>query len=312
MAPAPFPVVLDPHGRTSPSGARLCRTHRRCGAGADQNALPDSCGAARGTSEMAPPLRAVLAHLCTIAGCRSVLVEGGPYTLAGLLCNLACGTRRAGAWGRRPRGGGMPAPALPCRRRSCAAHTPLGMTTCAISSIPAFSGLGDRACAGSHFGPSFAGMIALGLCIFVSTLMFSCFRLFPRMKVRLEDAIVINYMVAAAPCPWPSLVPNTPCREAGLQPSSLAGAAMGVIFPLHVPQDRRVHPAARTGRCGHCDQNVHGPAHAGVHRLGSVRTPSPGTKGAAIASGLSRGLARQHPKQENAGRPRQRELLELA
>ena len=71
-------------------------------------------------------------------------------------------------------------------------------------------------------------MIALGLCIFVSTLMFSCFRLFPRMNVRLEDAIVINYMVAAAL----SIAMAGPehAVERLSAPSSLAGAAMGVIF----------------------------------------------------------------------------------
>ena len=71
-------------------------------------------------------------------------------------------------------------------------------------------------------------MIALGLCIFVSTLMFSCFRLFPRMNVRLEDAIVINYMVAATL----SIAMAGPehALERLSAPSSLAGAAMGVIF----------------------------------------------------------------------------------
>ena len=38
-------------------------------------------------------------------------------------------------------------------------------------------------------------MIALGLNIVVSTLLFSCFRLF-QFNVRLEDAVVINYIVA--------------------------------------------------------------------------------------------------------------------
>lgn len=71
-------------------------------------------------------------------------------------------------------------------------------------------------------------MIALGLCIFVSTLMFSCFRLFPQMKVRLEDAIVINYMVAAA-LSIAIAGPEHALSRLG-EPSSLAGAAMGVIF----------------------------------------------------------------------------------
>jgi hypothetical protein len=71
-------------------------------------------------------------------------------------------------------------------------------------------------------------MIALGLCIFVSTLMFSCFRLFPRMNVRLEDAIVINYMVAATL----SVAMAGPghALERLAAPSSLAGAGMGLIF----------------------------------------------------------------------------------
>ena len=86
----------------------------------------------------------------------------------------------------------------------------------------------DGARAGSHFGPSFAGMIALVLCIFVSTLMFSCFRLFPRMNVRLEDAIVINYMVASTLCV--AIAGYTHTLDRLSAPSSLAGAAMGLIF----------------------------------------------------------------------------------
>ena len=39
-------------------------------------------------------------------------------------------------------------------------------------------------------------MIALGLSIVISTLLFSCFRLFPKYNVRLEEAVVINYIVA--------------------------------------------------------------------------------------------------------------------
>ena len=85
-----------------------------------------------------------------------------------------------------------------------------------------------RVCASPHFVPSFAVMIALGLCIFVSTLMFSCFRLFPKWNVKLEDAIVINYIVAAT---LSVLLagPEHAWSRLGV-PSTWAGVAMGVIF----------------------------------------------------------------------------------
>ena len=41
-------------------------------------------------------------------------------------------------------------------------------------------------------------MIALALSILVSTLLFSCFRLFPKFNVRLEEAVVLNYIVAGS------------------------------------------------------------------------------------------------------------------
>ena len=85
-----------------------------------------------------------------------------------------------------------------------------------------------RSVAPAHFDPSFAIMISLGLCILLSTLMFSCFRLFPRMKVRLEDAIVINYMVAAV-ISIGIAGPSHALSRLG-EVSSLAGAGMGLIF----------------------------------------------------------------------------------
>ena len=71
-------------------------------------------------------------------------------------------------------------------------------------------------------------MIALGLCIFVQTLMFGCFRLFPRFNVRLEDAIVINYIVAATMA-IAMAGPGHVLTRLG-EPCTLAGVAMGVIF----------------------------------------------------------------------------------
>lgn len=71
-------------------------------------------------------------------------------------------------------------------------------------------------------------MIALLLSVVVSTLMFSCFRLFPRFGVRLEEAVVINYIVAslfsiglAGPAHvWSRLD----------EPSTAAGLVMGMGF----------------------------------------------------------------------------------
>ena len=71
-------------------------------------------------------------------------------------------------------------------------------------------------------------MIALGLFILVSTLMFSCFRLFPKWNVRLEDAIVINYIVAAV-ISVAIAGPAYALSRIGV-PSTWAGVAMGVIF----------------------------------------------------------------------------------
>lgn len=86
----------------------------------------------------------------------------------------------------------------------------------------------DRSVSPADFDPSFAIMISLGLCILLSTLMFSCFRLFPRMNVRLEDAIVINYMVAAV-ISIGIAGPSHALSRLG-EVSSLAGAGMGLIF----------------------------------------------------------------------------------
>ena len=86
----------------------------------------------------------------------------------------------------------------------------------------------DRVCPSPYFVPSFTDMIALGLCIFVSTLMFSCFRLFPKWNVKLEDAIVINYLVAATLSVLMA-GPEHAWSRLGA-PSTWAGVAMGVIF----------------------------------------------------------------------------------
>jgi uncharacterized membrane protein len=71
-------------------------------------------------------------------------------------------------------------------------------------------------------------MIALGLSIVVSTLLFSCFRLFPRFNVRLEDAVVINYIVAGTL----AVLLAGPSHALGRvpEPSSLAGVVMGLSF----------------------------------------------------------------------------------
>jgi uncharacterized membrane protein len=71
-------------------------------------------------------------------------------------------------------------------------------------------------------------MIALGLSIVVSTLLFSCFRLFPRFNVRLEDAVVINYIVAGTL----AVLMAGPSHALGRvpEPSSIAGVVMGLSF----------------------------------------------------------------------------------
>lgn len=71
-------------------------------------------------------------------------------------------------------------------------------------------------------------MIALGLSIVVSTLLFSCFRLFPRFQVRLEEAVVINYIVAASI----AVGVAGPTHAWGRMdtPSTWAGAVMGLSF----------------------------------------------------------------------------------
>lgn len=71
-------------------------------------------------------------------------------------------------------------------------------------------------------------MIALGLSILVSTLLFSCFRLFPKYEVRLEEAVVINYIVAGTI----AIALAGPAHAVGRidAPSSWAGAIMGLSF----------------------------------------------------------------------------------
>ena len=105
--PAPFPVVMDPHGRTSPS-AQVYQ-HPQAVVWGGHNTLPAHV-VQLDTSD-GPAIESVLKHLHH-TGCRSVLVEGGPYTLNGFF--------QSGLWdearwcmGPTPTGGGMPAPALP-------------------------------------------------------------------------------------------------------------------------------------------------------------------------------------------------------
>lgn len=71
-------------------------------------------------------------------------------------------------------------------------------------------------------------MIALLLSIGVSTLLFSCFRLFPKFRVRLEEAVVINYIVAGTV----AISVAGPSHAVGRmdEPSTLAGALMGLAF----------------------------------------------------------------------------------
>ena len=71
-------------------------------------------------------------------------------------------------------------------------------------------------------------MIALGLSIVVSTLLFSCFRLFPKFNVQLEEAVVINYIVAGTL----AILMAGPghALDRVLEPSSFAGVVMGLSF----------------------------------------------------------------------------------
>ena len=71
-------------------------------------------------------------------------------------------------------------------------------------------------------------MIALALSILVSTLLFSCFRLFPKFNVRLEEAVVLNYIVAGSI----AIGIAGPAHALGRvsEPSSMAGAVMGLAF----------------------------------------------------------------------------------
>lgn len=71
-------------------------------------------------------------------------------------------------------------------------------------------------------------MIALGLSIVVSTLLFSCFRLFPKYGVRLEEAVVVNYMVAGTLAV--AMAGPSHAWERMDEPSTAAGVAMGLIF----------------------------------------------------------------------------------
>ena len=79
-----------------------------------------------------------------------------------------------------------------------------------------------------HFVHPPALMIALGLSIVVSTLLFSCFRLFPKYGVRLEEAVVVNYMVAGTLAV--AMAGPSHAWERMDEPSTAAGVAMGLIF----------------------------------------------------------------------------------
>ena len=105
--PTPIPVVLDPHGRTSPQA----RVYAHPGAvvlGGPEG-LPDHVVRLNTTEKSA--IETVLAHLQQ-AECRSVLVEGGPTTLEGF---FESGLWDEARWctGSNPTRGGMRAPALP-------------------------------------------------------------------------------------------------------------------------------------------------------------------------------------------------------
>ena len=71
-------------------------------------------------------------------------------------------------------------------------------------------------------------MIALVLSIAVSTLLFSCFRLFSTYKVRLEEAVVINYIIACGLSV--ALAGPGHALDRVTEPSTMAGALMGLAF----------------------------------------------------------------------------------
>lgn len=105
--PNPFPVVLDPHGRTSPQAHIYAHPGAVVLGGPE--GLPDHVVRLEAPEKGA--IEAVLTHLQQ-AECRSVLVEGGPKTLAGF---LESGMWDEARWcmGSKPTRGGMRAPALP-------------------------------------------------------------------------------------------------------------------------------------------------------------------------------------------------------
>ena len=106
-------------------------------------------------------------------------------------------------------------------------------------------------------------MIALGLSIVVSTLLFSCFRLFPKYGVRLEEAVVVNYMVAGT-LAVAMAGPSHAWERMG-EPSTAAGVAMGLIFLYMFKKIGECTQKNGAWRRGHCHQDVHGAAHDGVH-----------------------------------------------
>ena len=114
--PQPFPVVLDPHGRTSPQS--LVYQHPGVVVLGGPRNLPEH--AVQLEAPVGAALETVLAHLHQL-DCRSVLVEGGPKTCGGF---IESGLWDEARWciGSTPTGGGIPAPPLPPEAKMRGVH----------------------------------------------------------------------------------------------------------------------------------------------------------------------------------------------
>ena len=114
--PQPFPVVLDPHGRTSPQS--LVYQHPGVVVLGGPRNLPKH--AVQLEAPVGAALETVLAHLHQL-DCRSVLVEGGPKTCGGF---IESGLWDEARWciGSTPTGGGIPAPPLPPEAKMRGVH----------------------------------------------------------------------------------------------------------------------------------------------------------------------------------------------
>ena len=110
-------------------------------------------------------------------------------------------------------------------------------------------------------------MIALGLSIVVSTLLFSCFRLFPKYGVRLEEAdrrqLHRRRGHLAGRCDGPAF----PCLGHGLAVPSTCGRRRHGADLLSTCFEKigECTQQLGLGRRGHRHQDVHGAAHDGVH-----------------------------------------------